>query len=116
MRSRAEIAPSRSPIWVAKPAKRNSTSRSAGLRIVSWKASSYSCLSADELGAEEDDVVAGVWAKASPPAARLPQAIRAAHKAARARCGTTPTTHALPPGARPTELLRSVPVPMLGQF
>jgi len=49
-------------------------------------------------------------------AARLPQAIRAAHTAARARYGATPTLHALPPGARPTELLRSVPVPMLGQF
>src|SRR5580704_13713834 len=41
MRSSAEIAPSRSPVSMARPAKRNSTSRLAGSRSVSWKASSY---------------------------------------------------------------------------
>src|ERR1700738_3921987 len=73
MRSSAEIAPSRSPSCVARPAKRKSTSRSAGFFSVSWNAASYCCFSSD-------DGTAGAWAKAcfmltppaqSPPAQRM---------------------------------------------
>src|SRR3954463_11708517 len=112
MRSSAEIAPSRSPIWVARLAKRNSTSRSAGLRIVSWKASSYCCLTADALGLEEGDAAEGAWAKAGLLAAREPTAIRAAHKAGQGRCGNAPTAHASPRRSS-FEQIRPVPALML---
>src|SRR5260221_2612162 len=52
MRSSAEMAPSRSPVWLARVANLKSTSRLSGCRTICWKAASYCCCWSDDGGAD----------------------------------------------------------------